>query len=426
MKRLNGDDDDDVVVREADGDVETLGAVEDAPRAASASEASTEHPSEPPRKKVAADPPQNASSGPVSSSSPPANPTDPTDPPSSSEAASGELSAENSDSMRKPNYKLKYTITGHKKSISSVKFSPDGKWLTTASADSTVRLYHALDARHERTFKGHRLGISDVSWSSDSQYLCTASDDKTIRLWHIDSVGFFLNGLQIPGALTSFYFLQEKSLKVFKGHTNYVFCVNFNPQSNLIVSGSFDESVRIWDVKKGKCLRVLPAHSDPVTAVCFNRDGTLIVSCSYDGLIRIWDTGTGMCLKTLIDDANPPVSFVKFSPNGKYILASSLDDTLRLWSYSTAKCLKTYTGHVNSKYCIFGTFSVTGGKWIVSGSEDHAIYIWNLQTKEIVQKLEGHKDVVLTVACHPTMNMIVSGSVDSDNTVKVWADNGDS
>ena len=58
------------------------------------------------------------------------------------------------------------------------------------------------------------------------------------------------------------------------GHLNFVFCVNFNPQSNLIVSGSFDETVRIWDVKTGKQLKKLPAHSDPVTSVHFNRDGT--------------------------------------------------------------------------------------------------------------------------------------------------------
>jgi COMPASS component SWD3 len=73
------------------------------------------------------------------------------------------------------------------------------------------------------------------------------------------------------------------------------------------VSGSFDESVRLWDVKQGRCIRSMPAHSDPVTAVQFNRDGTLIVSGSYDGLCRIWDTATGQCIKTLIDDGNPRV-----------------------------------------------------------------------------------------------------------------------
>lgn len=84
------------------------------------------------------------------------------------------------------------------------------------------------------------------------------------------------------------FLINQDAVRILKGHTNYVFCCNYNPQSNLIVSGSFDESVRVWDVKKGKCIKVLPAHSDPVSGVCFNRDGTLIVSGGYDGLMYIY------------------------------------------------------------------------------------------------------------------------------------------
>lgn len=91
--------------------------------------------------------------------------------------------------------------------------------------------------------------------------------------------------------------------KVLKGHTNFVFCVNFSPLSNLLVSGGFDETVRVWDVARGMTLHIhasevrsirlgvgrplktLPAHSDPVTAVTFNHDGTLIASCAMDGLM---------------------------------------------------------------------------------------------------------------------------------------------
>lgn len=66
-----------------------------------------------------------------------------------------------------------------------------------------------------------------------------------------------------------------------------MFCVSYNPQSNLIVSGSFDESVKIWDVRRGVCLKTLPAHSQPVSSVDFCFDGTLIISGSYDGLMYV-------------------------------------------------------------------------------------------------------------------------------------------
>lgn len=151
--------------------------------------------------------------------------------------------------------------------------------------------------------EGHTEGISDIAWSNDSENLASASDDKTIRIWNVESVSTIVV-LAIPHT-DLLYCLQRQTSKILRGHTNFVFCVNFNPHGNLLVSGGYDETVRLWDVARGeystsscasfpggaeendagKPLRTLPAHSDPVTAVLFNSDGTLIASCAMDGLM---------------------------------------------------------------------------------------------------------------------------------------------
>ncbi|CAL1696007.1 unnamed protein product [Somion occarium] len=284
-----------------------------------------------------------------------------------------------------PAYRVKFIMSGHTRSISSIKFSPDGTMLASAAADKLVKIWDPEHGELLDTFEGHTEGISDIAWSSDGEFLASASDDKTIRIWSLET---------------------GEVAKVLKGHTNFVFCVNFNPQCNLLVSGGFDETVRVWDVARAKPLKTLPAHSDPVTAVTFNHDGTLIASCAMDGLIRLWDTDSGQCLKTLADDDNPICSHVKFSPNSKYILASTQDSTIRLWNTQTSRCVKTYTGHTNRTYSIFCDFA-PGGAYIVSGSEDSKVYLWHLQNRQIVQVLEGHRDVVIAVAvcCKPTVRL---------------------
>lgn len=233
--------------------------------------------------------------------------------------------------------------------------------------------------------------------------------------------------VHLPRTITILTILQGKAHPVpFVGHHNYVYQIAFSPKGNMLVSGSYDEAVFIWDVRSARVMKSLPAHSDPVSGVDFVWDGTLIASCASDGLIRIWDTATGQCLRTLVHDDNPPVVAVKFSPNGKYVLAWSLDDCVRLWDYVAGRCIKTYQGHVNKKYSMLGGFGLYGlpgappVAFAVSGSEDAAILCWDVISKKILQRIEGHTDVVLGVHTCSFQAKRLMVSCGLDQTVRVW------
>lgn len=197
----------------------------------------------------------------------------------------------------------------------------------------------------------------------------------------------------------------------------------------MLVSGSYDEAVFLWDVRTARVMRRLPAHSDPVGGVDFSTDGTLIVSCAGDGLIRIWDTATGQCLRTLVHEDNAPVSSVRFSPNGKFVLAWTLDSCIRLWNYVEGRCVKTYQGHQNAKFSLGGAFGVYGDEegevglgekkaFAVSGSETGEILWWDVQSKEVLQRERAHEGVVLGIDTLDERGLVVSCGV--DKTVRIW------
>ncbi len=246
---------------------------------------------------------------------------------------------------------------------------------------------------HIRTLKGHKDAARSVAFSPDGKLIASGSYDKTIRLWNVST---------------------GQCLRTLRGHTGSIFSVAFSPDGELIAGGSNDKTVRLWNAKNGRLLRTLEGHTDWIWSVAFSPDGALIASGSHDETIRLWEVATGRLLRTLGGHTGFILS-VAFSPDGKLIASGSRDKTIRLWNARTSRLIRTLEGHTG--YIQSVAFS-PDGKLIVSGGDDKTIRLWNAKTGSLIRTLEGHKTMVESVAFSPDGKLIVSGS--SDKTIRLW------
>ena len=167
-----------------------------------------------------------------------------------------------------------------------------------------------------KTMDGHRTSVNSVAFSPDGTKIVSGSDA-------INSGSLGYNNLKIWDASTG------ECLKTLIGETHDINSVAYSPDGTKIISGSDDKTIKIWDANTGQCLKTLEGHSDDVNSVAYSPDGTKIVSCSFDWTIKIWDANTGECLKTLEGDLDYIYS-VAYSPDGTRIISGSFDNTIKM------------------------------------------------------------------------------------------------
>jgi WD40 repeat protein/nucleoside phosphorylase/uncharacterized protein YjbI with pentapeptide repeats len=204
------------------------------------------------------------------------------------------------------------------------------------------------------------------------------------------------------------------------GHDRAARSVAFAPDGKRIVSGAWDNTVRIWDAASGECLSILKGHEGPVNSVAFSPDGKRIVSGAEDTTIRAWNAGSGDCL-AILKGHEGEVNSVTFAPDGKHIVSGAHDNTIRVWDTASGECLAILKGHERQ---VNSVAFAPDGKRIVSGAHDNTIRIWDAGSGECLSMLKGHERGVNSVAFSPDSQRIISGA--KDDTIRVWdADTGE-
>jgi WD40 repeat protein len=257
---------------------------------------------------------------------------------------------------------------------------------------------HAAEGLQEsgrliRTFEGHTATVDSVCLSVDGRYALSGSWDKTLKLWEVAT---------------------GDCLRTFKDHAGHVYAVCLSADGRYALSGSDDKTLKLWEVATGRCLRTFEGHTSYVYAVCLSTDGRYALSGSWDNTLKLWEVATGDCLRTFKGHAGH-VYAVCLSADGRYALSGSKDHTLKLWEVATGRCLRTFEGHVDEVYsvCLSGD-----GRHALSGSHDKTLKLWEVATGRCLRTFEGHTSNVTSVWL--SMDRRYALSACYDNTLKLW------
>ena len=181
-----------------------------------------------------------------------------------------------------------------------------------------------------------------------------------------------------------------------------------------LASGSWDWTVRLWDVSSGEHLRTFTGHTSGVNSVSFSPDGETLASGSSDETVRLWDVSNGEPLRTFTGHTDE-VNSVSFSPDGETLASGSSDRTVRLWDVSSGEPLRTFTGHT---FWVLSVFFSPDGETLASGGRDYTVRLWDVSSGEHLRTFTGHTSVVDSVSFSPDGETLASGSL--DGTVLLW------
>lgn len=195
----------------------------------------------------------------------------------------------------------------------------------------------------------------------------------------------------------------NENAKVFSGHTNQIVDIQVSPDGRSLLSCSYDETIRLWDIASGNEVHCYKGHGNWVKAISFSRDGKKFVSCSLDGNAKVWDTNSG---KQLINfpDHQTTIQAIAYSPTANRAISGSEDGAVRLWDTDTGKEIKLLGEHMTG--VIDAAISPNGQYGIAAIGK--AIMVWDLNTFELLHKNEINKNRLEGVTFSPDSQYMLS------------------
>ena len=249
-------------------------------------------------------------------------------------------------------------------------------------------------------FIAHKGEINALAFTPDGKMLISGGADKSIKIWSIqqDTLLKIIVDNNLPNGSDA--------------HKGSVRSLAISPDGKLLVSCSFDKTIKFWSLPKGELLKTIDNQEERMLSVVISTDGKVVASSSYAHDIKLWNIPDGDLLKTI--NLNEYTGSLTFSPNDN-ILASRGDDnkTIQLWDYSTGNRLQNMKSNQINKLSIS-----PDGKWLASG-EYNIIKIWSLPDGNLKKTINAGGEWTQSLAISKDSKILISG--DLFNYITLWS-----
>ncbi|XP_071769969.1 autophagy-related protein 16-1 isoform X2 [Centroberyx gerrardi] len=312
--------------------------------------------------------------------------------PENAEAPSG-VCAE----VRVPSTAL-HVFEAHDGEVNAVRFSPGSRLLATGGMDRRVKLWEVVSGRCEPkgALTGSNAGITSIEFDSAGSYLLAASNDFASRIWTVDDY-------RLRHTLT--------------GHSGKVLSARFLLDNARIVSGSYDRTLKLWDLRSKVCMKTVFAGSSCNDIVCTEQ---CVMSGHFDKKVRFWDIRAESIVREL--ELLGRVTSLDLNHDRTELLTCSRDDLLKIIDLRTNAVRQTFSaqGFKCGADWTRVTFS-PDGSYVAGGSADGTLYVWNVLTGKVDRTLDkNHGSAINSVSWSPSGAFVVS--VEKGSKAVLWSD----